>query len=65
MMAMMKTWNNQGFVEKCSKRNDDYTTKNQNNKSTWEKKEEKKTGKIEINTVKVHLRKWSQHMRSS
>ena len=34
MMAMMKTWNNQGFVVKCSKRNDDYTTKNQNNKST-------------------------------
>jgi len=50
-MAMMKTWNNQGFVVKCSKKNDDYTTKNQNNKSTLQNKEKKKPGKIEINTV--------------
>jgi len=27
------------------------------------KKEKKKTGKIEINTVKLHLWKWSQQVR--
>jgi hypothetical protein len=35
-MAMMKTWNDQGFVMKCLKKNGDNATKNQNDKDIFE-----------------------------
>ena len=43
-MAMMKTWNDQGFVMKCLKKNVDNATKNQNDKDIFEN-QAKKSGK--------------------